>query len=210
MKFFQLSPAGLITAIALVIMPQWNSYAIEKDGGFITYPCASGPVVFSHRSHGIQEAGYACNKCHLSAEAKTMSVRMDDIRQGQTCGSCHDGRTKGPRRQLIAASIDDCRSCHMPATDIIIKLNRMDPVAFSHIRHLAVDPQNRSANPAGFACSDCHPAPFDRALRGPIGMEVPHKKGGCAQCHNGKRRKDGMRSAFAADTRCLQCHKPPE
>jgi len=81
----------------------------------------------------------------------------------------------------------------MPASGIVITLNRMDPVSFSHVRHTRI-------KPAEFSCMDCHPAPFERVSKGPIGMEVPHETGGCAHCHNGK-------TAFAANTRCLTCHQ---
>ena len=127
--------------ICAALMP-WNGRAAEKEGGFVAYPGvpgATGPVVFSHRAHGLRGAGYACDKCHASSN-KALNITMDDIRNGQACGSCHDGRTKGPRSQTAAASIQDCSACHMPAADIVITLNRMDPVAFSHIRHLAMDP----------------------------------------------------------------------
>jgi c(7)-type cytochrome triheme protein len=97
----------------------------------------------------------------------------------------------------------------MPTADIIITLNRMDPVAFSHIRHLAVDSRKKTMKEAAFSCRDCHPVPFEQVSKGPIGMEVPHVSGGCAQCHNGKKHKNGLPSAFAANTRCLTCHKSP-
>jgi hypothetical protein len=71
----------------------------------------------------------------------------------------------------------------MPAFDIVITLNRMDPVAFSHIRHLAVDPDKKVSKSGGFSCSNCHPAPFERTSIAPVGMEVPHESGGCARCH---------------------------
>jgi c(7)-type cytochrome triheme protein len=108
-----------------------------------------------------------------------------------------------------AAAVQDCSACPMPAADIVIKLNRMDPVTFSHSRHLKVDRVNKNVNVAGFSCGDCHPAPFERTTLGPVGMAVPHESGGCAQCHNGKKRADGMPVAFAANSRCLTCHKPP-
>jgi c(7)-type cytochrome triheme protein len=97
----------------------------------------------------------------------------------------------------------------MPTADIIITLNRMDPVAFSHVRHLAVDSPKKTLKVTGFSCSDCHPVPFERSSKGSIGMEVPHESNGCAQCHNGQKRSDNMPSAFAANTRCLTCHKSP-
>jgi hypothetical protein len=54
-------------------------------------------------------------------------------------------------------------------------------------------------------CQDCHPNPFVRISTGPIGMEVPHEEGGCVKCHNG--RKVNGKTVFAANTRCLTCHK---
>jgi c(7)-type cytochrome triheme protein len=202
---------ALIAMLAFVIL-HWNSHAAAPDGGFVAYPSLSespGPVVFSHRSHGISGAGYECSKCHEPASAKTMTIAMDGIRQGRACGSCHDGRTKGPRDRLAAASIQDCSACHMPAADIIITMNRMDPVAFSHVRHLAVETK-KATRSGGFSCSDCHPKLFERVSNGPIGMEVPHEShsGGCANCHNGQERRDGLPPAFAANARCLSCHKP--
>jgi c(7)-type cytochrome triheme protein len=210
MELKKIFRTGLGAMFVCAVLLQWNGRAAEADGGFVAYPSvsgATGPAVFSHRAHGLRGAGYACDKCHTSSH-KALTVAMDDIRKGQVCGSCHDGRTKGPRNQIAAASIEDCFACHMPVNDIVITLNRMDPVAFSHIRHLGVDPNKKVSKPAGFSCSDCHPVPFERISKGPVGMEVPHESGGCAQCHNGKKRADGMPPAFAANTRCLTCHKP--
>jgi c(7)-type cytochrome triheme protein len=202
-----MGPALVLVCICLL---QWDGSASEKDGGFLIYPGitgASGPVVFSHRIHGVGKAGYTCDKCHMSASSKSLVVTMEDIRRGHVCGACHDGSTKAPRSRSAAASIQDCAACHMPATDIVITLNRMDAVAFSHTRHLSAELINKMSKPAGFSCSDCHPVPFERSSKGPIGMEVPHESGGCVQCHNGQKRKDGMPPAFAANTRCLTCHK---
>jgi c(7)-type cytochrome triheme protein len=198
---------GILGAIIL----NGNGGAVEKDGGFVMYPGRVGsaaPVIFSHQSHGIRGAGFECNKCHAGGSPKTMMVTMDGIRQGQGCGSCHDGKTKGPRGLLAAASIQDCSLCHMPAANIVITLNRMDPVAFSHIRHLAADVGKKISKPAGFSCGNCHPTPFERVAKGPVGMQVPHETGGCAYCHNGQKRGDGNPPAFAATARCLTCHKP--
>lgn len=191
---------------------QGMSLAAEKDGAFITYPNESGapgPVVFSHRAHGLRGAGYPCGTCHALASPKAPSAAMDEIRKGNACGSCHNGTTKGPRGGSAAASTQDCSACHMPAADCVILLNRMNPVAFSHERHLAVDPKKKISNPSGFSCGDCHPVPFERASKGSAGMEVPHDSGGCATCHNGKKRRDGRPPAFAANTRCLTCHILP-
>lgn len=186
--------------------------AAEKDGGFVFYPGvseASGPVLFGHKTHGQRGAGYACERCHASASTRALNITMDEIHQGRACGSCHDGKTMAPRTKRAAAPVQECSSCHMAAVDIIITLNRMDPVPFSHLRHLGVDPNRKIMKSAGFSCSDCHPAPFERVSKGPVGMEVPHESGGCAHCHNGQKRTDGMPVAFPATKRCLTCHKAP-
>jgi c(7)-type cytochrome triheme protein len=202
---------ALMLTLTFLVWFQWNGNAAKKDAGVVAYPNAPGapgPVVFSHLSHGAKGAGYACDKCHPAGSDKTLVFVMDDIHQGRACGTCHDGRTKGPRSKRAATSIQDCQACHMPAIDIVIKLKRMDAVQFSHVRHLGVDSATKVSRPVGFSCGDCHPTPFGRVSVGPIGMELPHESGGCVQCHNGKKRKDGLPSAFAANTRCLTCHKP--
>jgi c(7)-type cytochrome triheme protein len=201
---------GLSAMFALIPAQSSDSRVAEKDGGFVVYPGApgsEGPVIFSHKIHGIQKAGYSCNQCHASASDKTLDVTMESIRQGKVCGACHDGNTKELHSRSAAASIQECDACHMPAIDIVITLNRMDPVAFSHIRHLSADSTKKASKPGAFSCNDCHPSLFERNSKGPIGMEVPHENGGCAQCHNGQKRKDGKPAAFPANTRCLTCHK---
>jgi c(7)-type cytochrome triheme protein len=203
----------LFLMLALVVFLPCKGGGAEKDGGFILYSNLSGsagPVEFSHRSHDTRGAGYACDRCHAGEPSAAQIAGMDEIRLGRGCGSCHDGRTRGPQSSSIAASIQDCSACHMPAGDIVITLNRMDAVAFSHVRHLGVDAEEKVSKAVGFSCSDCHPVPFERASNSPIGMEVPHEIGGCAQCHNGQKRNDGMEPAFAATAHCLTCHKPSD
>jgi c(7)-type cytochrome triheme protein len=195
---------GSRIAFLITLLSGLQLYAAGKDGGFVVYPSGpqAGPVLFSHRTHG--NAGYLCDKCHAAGLGKMPHITMDEMRQGKACGNCHNGRTKSASGRQ-ASSIEECDSCHMPAADIVINLNRMDPVKFSHVKHLAVDPGKKISKQTGLSCVDCHPAPFDRISKGPIGMEVPHKEGGCALCHNGRAR-DG-KSIFSANTRCLTCHK---
>ncbi len=111
---------------------------------------------------------------------------------------------QGAQERPAASPIEECGDCPMPTSDIVFNLNRMDPVKFSHVKHLSVDP-GKTAKQTGFSCKDCHPNPFARVSKGPIGMEVPHEEGGCTQCHNGQKR-NGI-TVFAANTRCLTCHR---
>jgi c(7)-type cytochrome triheme protein len=193
----------------LTLLP--GALAEEEGGGPVFYPGKPGkpgPVLFSHRAHGPDGAGYACEKCHTSSSPEARGVGMDEMRRGQACGACHDGETTAPHTLKTAAPIRDCAACHMPGADIVIPMNRMDPVPFSHLRHLAPGPDPSASG--GFNCRDCHPAPFERTLKGPPAMEVPHESGGCAECHNGRQRADGRPVAFPATRRCLTCHVPPE
>jgi c(7)-type cytochrome triheme protein len=206
-----LKASSLSAILAFIILIPLNSDASEKDGGFIVYPGVSGsqgPVIFSHRLHGARGAGYACGQCHSGASTTALAFTMEEIRKGRVCGSCHDGKTKALRSRRIAAAVQDCSACHMPSSDIVITLNRMDPVAFSHVGHLGADQKEKISRTNGFSCRDCHPEPFERASNGTIEMKVPHENGGCARCHNGQKRKDGMPDAFPANTRCLTCHQP--
>jgi c(7)-type cytochrome triheme protein len=213
MKFGNALQTRLVPTLGLALTAAllWSGFACGEDGGLMTYPGmpgSPGPVVFSHLSHGDRGAGFTCDKCHPAESGNALNVTMNDIREGRACGSCHDGRTKGSHAGRAAAPIKDCPACHMPPADIVIKLNRMDPVAFSHVRHLAADPTKKVSKPTGLSCSDCHPEPFEREAKGRLGMEVPHENGGCAECHNEQRRGISLPSAFAANTRCLTCHKP--
>jgi c(7)-type cytochrome triheme protein len=197
--------APAMTLVFLVLI-QWNSHAAGKDGGFVIYPGSqAGSVVFSHVVHGKGNAGYSCDKCHASVSENKLAITMESIRNGQACGSCHNGRVKSTQGGSTAAPLEECNACHAPASDIVFNLNRMDPVRFSHIKHLSADPVKIVSNPAGFSCRDCHPNPFERVSRGSIGMEAPHESGGCTQCHNGRKRNG--RTVFAATTRCLTCHR---
>jgi c(7)-type cytochrome triheme protein len=223
---------GLASVLALVCATTLQSKlaAPKKDVGLVSYPStpgSPGPVVFSHLTHGTRGAGYTCAKCHPDGTAKAPLVTMAGIRQGQTCGACHNGKTKGPRTHGLAPAVQECGACHMPTADIVIKLKRMDPVTFSHLRHLGIDPTRKATKPVGFSCQDCHPVPFERAkgprtsdpsnVNGgcailserPLGMDVPHDEGACAVCHNGQKRSDGLPTAFAANTHCLTCHRSP-
>jgi c(7)-type cytochrome triheme protein len=195
----------------LIAWIQWNGYAIEKDGEVVLYPSVSGapgPVVFSHRSHSVRVSGCTYKGCHGASYAEAPMVTMDAIRSDRACGACHCVLTSESHGQTAAASAQDCAFCHMPSEDIVITLNRMDPVAFSHIRHLDANNTTKRTKSVGYTCSDCHPALFERSAKAHFIMELPHISGGCAQCHNGKSRSNGLPSAFPANTHCLTCHKP--
>lgn len=187
--------SGACFCMALLISSAVGSSALaRKDGGVVSYPGrTAGGAVFSHAAH--KKAAEDCETCHQSGSPGRFKVAMDEIRNGGACGKCHKA----------ASSSEECTRCHMPMKDIIYRLNRMDPVAFSHIRHLSMDPTKRSSIRSGFSCRDCHPTPFARNSGGQLGMPPPHETAACAQCHDGG--EHNGRTIFAANTRCLTCHR---
>lgn len=63
-----------------------------------------GNVIFSHKFH---TTAFSCDSCHpkLFDMKKTQGkMKMDDMYQGKTCGSCHNGN--------IATGLTDCGKCH--------------------------------------------------------------------------------------------------
>jgi c(7)-type cytochrome triheme protein len=183
--------------------------AAKQNPGSLFYSCgknAPGPVVFSHRAHGSEGAGYECRVCH-NVWLRASTVSMEVLKRGEACGNCHNGSTQGPLSRRRASSIQDCSTCHMPSTDIRIRLNRMDAAVFSHTSHFQSG--SNKGNTADFSCSDCHPAIFERSVgKSALGMDVPHRSGACAECHNGRKKKKGKSVVFAATTKCLTCHRP--
>jgi len=212
-----MNPANSLCRRLILMVPllmacaPWTLRAERKDGGTFIYSNAAwpvGPAVFSHRFHGAKGVGYQCKNCHKETSGEPMAITMERIRRGEACGACHDGHTHGPRDRQAASPVEECSGCHAPATDTLIALNRMDAAVFSHTQHLGVTDKKNDSLRANFSCRDCHPDPFERNAAGTWLMGLPHVRGGCAQCHDGRKHQGDMPVAFAATTRCLTCHRP--
>ena len=66
-------------------------------------------AVFPHWVHRVR---YACSTCHqelFGLKAGSDTLNMADMRQGRTCGRCHDGTN--------AFDLIDCNRCHVPAPE---------------------------------------------------------------------------------------------
>ena len=64
------------------------------------------PALFSHRGH----ASVACNGCHPSVFPQApVGFTHQQMREGQFCGHCHDGRT------AFAITGAACSGCHVDA-----------------------------------------------------------------------------------------------
>ncbi len=139
----------------------------------------TGPVRFSHRAH---LATYACGTCHagLYAAGPNKRVGMARMKQGKSCGACHDGKT--------AFAVGACTRCH-PVRDVKFAEKSAGDVTFSHTVHLAM-----------YSCPECHPAIY-RPGNAPRGVTMAEMRKGksCGACHDGK-------TAFAARGECDRCH----
>jgi c(7)-type cytochrome triheme protein len=70
---------------------------------------AEGKVVFSHEKHGAKNP--KCTDCHVKVFKMTKGQRsapkMADMEKGQSCGTCHDGKTAFSVKEK-----GDCAKCH--------------------------------------------------------------------------------------------------
>ena len=100
---------GLIAFLgAIVAQKAWAQAKgpadFEYDGK------GSGKVVFSHEKHAAKNP--KCTDCHTKVFKMAKGVRtafkMADMNNGQSCGTCHEGKT--------AFSLKDqatCNKCHL-------------------------------------------------------------------------------------------------
>lgn len=83
----------LLIVISATVLASSSAFA-GVGGGEITFQAEGAKnVLFSHASH-VQKKGLRCSECHnviFLPKASTFSASMADIRQGQSCGVCHDG-----------------------------------------------------------------------------------------------------------------------
>lgn len=160
--------------------PQLKNCSVchTADAVAITIP-DFGTLTFKHSIHlGM----FTCTDCHdalFKAEKNAQHVSMSQMRQGKSCGSCHDGSG--------AFSVKgDCVKCHQ-VSDVPLAGGSV----FSHSVHLEMS----------YACSECHnkifvPGP-NRVSYTMLDME---KGKSCGACHNGK-------TAFSSKGDCQKCHK---
>ena len=90
-----------------------SSALAAAGGGDVTFPLEGIPsVMFSHDSH-VGKAKQKCSDCHYALytnHAQRKAVGMSGMRQGKSCGSCHDGK-----RAFSVATKQNCEKCHKPS-----------------------------------------------------------------------------------------------
>lgn len=149
-----------------------------------TFTASGLPVAFSHQSHAKK---YNCAQCHpklFNMKQGTTRITMDEMYQGGTCGTCHNGKA--------AFSAQECTKCHAMTSfkkDLKYPSSGLHPAVFSHQFHTAM-----------FECGACHPGIF-RFKKDGTGMKMDAIYQGkfCGSCHNGQ-------MAFGS-MECNRCHK---
>ena len=149
-----------------------------------TFAGAGMPVVFSHQGHSKK---YSCSECHpklFNMKKGTSRIAMDLMYQGNSCGSCHNGKK--------AFASTDCVKCHKMTAfkkELSYPSGDMSPAIFSHEFHTAM-----------FGCDNCHTSVF-KFKKGGSGMKMDDIYQGkfCGKCHDGQ-------TAFGS-TECQKCHK---
>ncbi len=99
----------LLVGIVSVVLACANAWAVV-GGGDIRFPVPGmATVVYSHEDHVIK-AKLKCTDCHYQIytnHAQHKAVGMDGMRQGKSCGVCHNGT-----RAFSVASQKECGKCH--------------------------------------------------------------------------------------------------
>ena len=138
----------------------------------------TGTTYFSHQFH---TAAFKCTDCHNAiyvAGKGSKRYKMADMEKGQSCGTCHDGKTAFGVK-------DTCTKCH-PVRQITFKPGS---ATFSHQVHVSV-----------YGCKDCHPSLY---LPGKgnkhVSMAMMEKGHSCGSCHDGS-------TAFSVKGSCQKCH----
>ncbi len=76
-------------------------------GGDITFAVkGADKAIFSHDAH-VVGAKLGCRDCHPKLyldTARSPRVKMAQMKKGQSCGACHDGKR--------AVGLDACDKCH--------------------------------------------------------------------------------------------------
>ncbi|WP_168205910.1 cytochrome c3 family protein [Geobacter sp. FeAm09] len=143
----------------------------------------TGTTRFSHQKH--LAANPDCTACHpaLFAAGHNKRSTMAEMRQGRSCGACHNGKR--------AFGISACTRCH-PVKEVAFAVKQTGTTRFSHRKHLAANP----------ACTACHPALFSAGHNKRSTMAEMKLGKSCGGCHNGKR-------AFGIAA-CTRCHPVKE
>ncbi len=99
----------LLFGVLSVVFAASSAWA-AMGGGDIDFPVQGmATVVYSHDDH-VGKAKLKCSDCHYQIytnHAQHKVVGMEGMRQGRSCGACHNGT-----RAFSVASQKNCVKCH--------------------------------------------------------------------------------------------------
>jgi c(7)-type cytochrome triheme protein len=98
----------LLGGILLLVLFSGTVLAVDGDVVFKREGPETGtpPAVFPHWIHRIRYKCYACHPGLFGMKAGAVTITMDAIGEGKSCGACHNG---GP---AAAVDTDTCNACH--------------------------------------------------------------------------------------------------
>ncbi len=95
-----------LMGLFLAASPAWSGIG----GGDVVFPVEGmAGVLYSHDYH-VVKARLKCTECHYALytnHAQRKVVGMEGMRQGKSCGACHNGK-----RVFDVADKKHCATCH--------------------------------------------------------------------------------------------------
>ena len=107
---------GIVLGIGLLFYaPGAAQVKIPPDFAFEKGKDSPGPVTFSHEKH--KEKAEKCTACHTKVfkmkKGTSGALTMAAMKEGQFCGSCHNGKTELAGKVVFAVEAkDNCEKCH--------------------------------------------------------------------------------------------------
>ena len=99
----------------LAVRPAAPQIKVPADFAFEQGKDSPGPVTFSHERH--KEKAEKCTACHTKVfkmkKGTSGALNMAAMKEGQFCGSCHNGKTEMGGKVVFAVEAkDNCEKCH--------------------------------------------------------------------------------------------------
>ena len=97
---FSLVMATVLLGVALAVE---GDVVFKRSNGQGGNPAA----VFPHWAHRVRYKCYACHPAPFRMKAGANQASMELIKQGQSCGVCHNGK------RAWGVTLDTCNQCHV-------------------------------------------------------------------------------------------------
>jgi Cytochrome c3 len=164
-------------------------------------PSPGGEKVSSKPADHIPAAN-TCNDCHSTATWKT--VHVDHRNLGETCGTCHNGKSATGKPTGHVPTDANCKGCHNTSVWVPVRMDHSDmagPCGLCHDGRRAIGkPVNHIKTSA--KCDTCHAVSAWK----PAGFAHHGISGNCASCHNGIQALGKVAGHTPTNLPCETCH----